>query len=98
MRILRRYSPPPDEGKGETAKWVRNTSWNAAAARLFGYGAEEMIGQSSRRLLPEDRQGEGDQILVRLRRGERVDHFETVRQTIDGRLLDVSVTSSPVRD
>ncbi len=74
------------------------TSWNAAAERLFGYTAEEMIGQPILRLLPEDRQDEERMILERLRRGERVDHFETVRQAKDGRLLDVSVTISPLRD
>ena len=74
------------------------TSWNAAAERIFGYRAEEMIGQSILRLLPQERHAEEDMILARLRRGERVDHFETVRQTKDGRLLDVSVTISPIRD
>jgi len=74
------------------------TSWNAAAERLFGYRAEEMIGQPILRLLPEDRQDEERMILGRLKRGECVDHFETVRRTKDGRLLDVSVTISPLRD
>jgi PAS domain S-box-containing protein len=74
------------------------TSWNAAAERIFGYRAEEMIGQPILRLLPEDRHAEEPMILERLRRGERVDHFETVRRTKDGRLLDVSVTISPLRD
>ena len=74
------------------------TSWNAAAERLFGYRAEEMIGQPILRLLPEDRQDEERMILERLRRGERVDHFETVRRTKDGRLLEMSVTISPLRD
>lgn len=74
------------------------TSWNAGAGRLFGYRAEEMIGQSILRLLPEDRQGEEQMILERLRRGERLDHFETVRRAKDGRLLDVSVTISPLRE
>lgn len=73
-------------------------SWNAAAERVFGYRAEEMIGQPILRLLPEDRHEEERSILERLRRGERVDHFETVRRTKDGRLLDVSVTISPIRD
>jgi PAS domain S-box-containing protein len=74
------------------------TSWNAGAERLFGYQAAEMIGHSIRRLLPDDRQDEEDMILERLRRGEQVDHFETVRRTKDGRLVDVSVTTSPLRD
>ena len=74
------------------------TSWNTAAERIFGYRAEEMIGQPILRLLPEDRQDEEHMILERLRRGERMDHFETVRRAKDGRLLDVSVTISPLRD
>jgi PAS domain S-box-containing protein len=74
------------------------TSWNAAAERIFGYRAEEMIGQPILRLIPEDRHEEEPRILERLRRGERVDHFETIRRTKDGRLLDVSVTISPLRD
>jgi PAS domain S-box-containing protein len=74
------------------------TSWNTAAERIFGYRAEEIIGQSILRLLPEDRQDEERLILERLQRGERVDHFETVRQTKDGRLLDMSITISPLRD
>ena len=74
------------------------TSWNAAAERIFGYRAEEMIGQPILRLLPENRHDEERLILECLRRGERVDHFETVRRTKDGRLLDVSVTISPIRN
>ncbi len=74
------------------------TSWNAAAERIFGYQAEEMIGQSILLLLPEDRHDEERLILERLRRGEHMDHFETVRRTKDGRLLDVSLTVSPLRD
>src|SRR5262249_60266922 len=74
------------------------TSWNAAAERIFGYRAEEMIGQSILRLLPEERQDEERMILERLRQGVRVDHFETVRRPKDGRLLAVSVARSPPRD
>jgi PAS domain S-box-containing protein len=74
------------------------TSWNAAAERIFGYQAAEMIGQSILRLLPEDRYDEETMILERMRRGERVEHFETVRQAKDGRFLDVSVTISPLRN
>jgi PAS domain S-box-containing protein len=74
------------------------TTWNTAAERIFGYRAEEMIGQPILRLLPEDRQDEEHMILERLRRGEWVDHFETVRRTKDGHLVDVSVTISPMRD
>ena len=74
------------------------TSWNASAERMFGYTAREIIGQSVRRLIPADRQEEEDRILARLRAGERVEHFETVRVTKDGRQLDVSLTISPIRD
>lgn len=75
------------------------TSWNKSAERIFGYTADEAIGQPVATLIiPADRQEEESQILARLRKGERVDHFETVRRRKDGTLLDVSVTISPVRD
>lgn len=75
------------------------TSWNATAERLFGYSSEEAVGQSVVALLiPDDRKDEENVILERLRRGERIEHFETVRKTKDGRLLDISLTISPVRD
>jgi PAS domain S-box-containing protein len=75
------------------------TSWNKSAARLFGYTAEEAIGQTVAALLiPDDRQQEEPDILARLTRGERVDHFETVRRRRDGSLIDISLTISPVKD
>ncbi|WPV01455.1 PAS domain S-box protein [Mucilaginibacter sp. cycad4] len=74
------------------------TSWNAAAERMFGYTEKEMIGQTIYKIIPEDRQDEEPRILSRLSTGERVDHFETRRLTKDGRLLDVSLTISPVMD
>jgi PAS domain S-box-containing protein len=74
------------------------TSWNEAAERMFGYSADEMIGQSIRRLIPADRQPEEDMILVRLARSECIVHFETMRVAKDGRTFDASVTISPVRD
>jgi PAS domain S-box-containing protein len=74
------------------------TSWNRAAQQLFGYAAEEMIGKPIRLLIPADRQSEEDVILERLRRGERIEHFETIRMTKDGRPLNVAVTISPLRD
>ena len=74
------------------------TSWNQGAQRIFGYTAEEMIGTSIKRLIPADRQDEEDKILTRLRRGERFDHFETIRVTKDGRELHVSLTISPIKD
>src|SRR5581483_2448073 len=74
------------------------TSWNAAAEQLFGYSADEMIGAPIRRIIPADRQSEEDDILARLRRGERIDHFETIRVAKDGRQLGISVTISPLRN
>ena len=74
-------------------------SWNNSAQRLFGYTADEAIGRTVAELLiPDDRQDEEPNILARLRRGERVDHFETKRRRKDGQLLDISLTISPVRD
>src|SRR5580698_11566720 len=66
------------------------TSWNKSAERLFGYTASEMIGQPITILIPTDRQDEEPKILSRLRRGERVEHFQTVRKRKDGSLLDLS--------
>jgi PAS domain S-box-containing protein len=75
------------------------TSWNKGAERLFGYTADEAIGQTvSALLIPDDRQDEEPDILSRLRKGERVDHFETVRRRKDNSLVDISLTISPVRD
>lgn len=74
------------------------TSWNGAAERMFGYTAEEMIGESIYKLIPEDRLEEEPLILSRLKSGERVEHFETKRLTKDGHQIDVSVTVSPIKD
>ncbi|MGA9815067.1 MAG: PAS domain S-box protein [Terriglobales bacterium] len=74
------------------------TSWNAGAERLFGYTAEEAIGQHVTLIIPVNRRNEETIILERLRRGERIDHFDTVRVRKDGITLDVSLTISPVRD
>jgi two-component system, chemotaxis family, CheB/CheR fusion protein len=74
------------------------TSWNAGARRIFGYEAGEIVGRSVTVLLPPDRQGEEAAILERLRRGERVDRYESVRVAKDGRHIDVSLTISPIRD
>jgi PAS domain S-box-containing protein len=72
-------------------------SFNAAAERLFGYTAEEIIGRSVTTLIPPERHFEEQEILARIRAGERIEHFETVRVTKEGRLIDVSLTISPVR-
>ncbi|MGZ3709528.1 MAG: sensor histidine kinase, partial [Bdellovibrionota bacterium] len=74
------------------------TSWNKSAERLFGYTAEEIIGRSVTLLIPLDRQEEEPKIIARLKAGERVDHFETLRRRKDGTLLDISLTISPVRN
>ena len=74
------------------------TSWNASAERLFGYTAHEAIGQSITFIIPPDRHSEEHGILQRLRQGERIEHFETIRLTKDGREIDISLTVSPVRD
>ena len=73
-------------------------SWNRGAERLFGYTAEEAIGKSITLIIPADRREEETSILERLRRGERVDHFETVRKRKDGTLVNISLTISPVKD
>jgi PAS domain S-box-containing protein len=74
------------------------TSWNRAAERLFGYLADEAIGQHITLIIPADRRNEETEILARIRRGERVDHFETVRIRKDRTLVDISLTISPVKD
>jgi PAS domain S-box-containing protein len=74
------------------------TSWNAGATRLFGFSAEEMIGQSSTRMIPPGRNDEEAVIIARITAGERIDHYETTRLAKDGREIDVSLTISPVKD
>jgi PAS domain S-box-containing protein len=73
-------------------------TWNAGAERVFGYTAEEAIGQPITMLIPPERQAEEPGVLERMRRGERIDHFETVRSTKDGRRIDISLTISPIFD
>jgi PAS domain S-box-containing protein len=73
-------------------------TWNRSAERLFGYLTEEVVGKSIMILIPPDRRGEEFDILDRIRRGERVEHFETKRQRKDGTLVDISLTVSPVTD
>ena len=74
------------------------TSWNAAATRVFGYSAEEMIGSSILKLIPEHLHSDEKTIIESIRAGRRIEHFETVRVTKTGQLLDVSLTVSPVKD
>jgi PAS domain S-box-containing protein len=74
------------------------TSWNRAAERIFGWTAAEAIGRHVSLIIPADRRAEDDDAQARVRRGELVEHFETVRVTKEGRLIDVSLTVSPVRD
>jgi len=74
------------------------TSWNKGAERVLGYSAGKAIGQPITLVIPADRQSEEREILTRIRRGERIDHFETVRQRKDGSLVTVSMTVSPVKD
>jgi len=74
------------------------TSWNVAAERMFGWSAAEAVGRHITLIIPEDRLAEEDEVIARIRRGERVEHFDTIRRTKDGRLVDVSITVSPVRD
>ena len=73
-------------------------SWNPAAERMFGYSSSEMVGQSIRRIIPADRWAEEDDLLDHIRRGERVAHFETIRQRKDGTLFPVVLTLTPIRD
>lgn len=73
-------------------------TWNEAAHRMFGYTAEEMVGQPLLRIIPQGLHYEEDEILRKLRAGERIDHYETVRQKKTDELIDVSVTISPIRD
>src|SRR4051812_19055578 len=73
-------------------------TWNHGAERLFGYSAGEMLGQPINRIIPADRQDEEIRILERLRAGEHVEHFETVRRRKDGEEIHVSITISPIRN
>ena len=82
---------------GKTPKGIIQY-WNKGAQEIYGYPPEEMIGESMLRLMPPGRADEETEILARIQRGERVEHFETVRRRKDGRLIDVSITISPIRN
>ena len=73
-------------------------SWNRGAQRLFGYAAEEAVGKPVLMLIPVDRQDEEPMILARIRQGERIEHYETIRQRKDGSLVDISLTVSPIKN
>ena len=74
------------------------TSWNRGAERIFGYTPAEAVGQHITLIIPEERHAEEREVLARLVRGERIDHFETIRRTKDGRTVEISLTVSPVRN
>jgi PAS domain S-box-containing protein len=74
------------------------TDWNQSAQRIFGYKAKEIVGKSILVLIPKDRQSEEKEILRKIRRGELIDHYETIRRHKDGRLINVSLTISPIKD
>lgn len=74
------------------------TDWNPGAERIFGYRREEVVGKSIMLLIPESRQDEEPAILERIRAGERIEHYETIRQRKDGTLIDISLTVSPIKD
>ena len=89
-----------DSGDAILSKSLDGTilTWNKAAERMYGYRADEMIGRNVSRLVPPDRPQEVTQILQRLRGGEKIEQFETSRQTKDGNTVQVSLTISPVHD
>ena|GEM_PF-1334333 len=74
------------------------TAWNLGAEKIFGFTAAEMVGTSIRRIIPADRQADEERILAAIARGEAIERFETIRQTKDGRLIDVSITASSIKD
>jgi PAS domain S-box-containing protein len=74
------------------------TSWNRGAEKIYGYGAEDIVGQPVQRLVPEDRLAEETSIIERIKQGERLEHYETLRRHKDGSLFDVSLTISPIKN
>jgi two-component system cell cycle sensor histidine kinase/response regulator CckA len=96
-RLLAMVQSADDAIIGKTIRGIVQT-WNPGAERLYGYSSEDMVGRDMMILLPPDRSDEEAFILDRIARGERVDHFDTVRRRKDGRLIRVSVAISPIRD
>jgi PAS domain S-box-containing protein len=111
-RSVSRYESAATEAQARLASIIESTddavvsktldgtilSWNAAAQRIFGYTEAEAIGQNILFIIPPDRASEENEILSRLRRGERLEHYETVRRRKDGTKIDVALTVSPIRD
>jgi PAS domain S-box-containing protein len=100
-RVLREFKAIVDASDDAiVSKSLQGTikSWNHGAEVLFGYGADEVIGKSMDIVIPPDRPHEESEILARLARGDKVEHFETQRRHKDGRIIDISATVSPIRD
>jgi PAS domain S-box-containing protein len=96
-RLAAIVSSSDDAIVGKTLEGVI-ISWNAGATRIFGWTAEEMVGQPILRIIPPELHHEEREILAKLKRGERIEHYETVRVTKDGRAIDISLTVSPIRN
>ena len=96
MRLAALVQSSHDAIAAKTLKGII-TDWNQSAERIFGYKAKEIIGKSVLTLIPKDRQSEEEKILRTVSRGESLDHYETVRRRKDGKLIDVSLTISPVK-
>jgi len=97
MRLAAVVQSSHDAIVGKTLKGII-TDWNQSAERIFGYKPKEIIGKSILTLIPRERHSEETRILRRIRRGQSVNHYETIRRRKDGRLIDVSLTISPIKD
>jgi PAS domain S-box-containing protein len=98
IRHLAAIIESSDDAIFSTDLQMKITTWNSGAERLFGYTGAEMIGQPITLLIPRERQDEEPKIIERIRSGQQVDHYETVRRRKDGTLLNISLTVSPIRD